>query len=288
MVDRNRQATGAAQGSGVTTPGGIGNQQATPVKEQVQEKTADLKEQVQEKAVDLKEQVTAQATDKLSSQKDVASDGLNTVAHAFRQTSEQLRGNDQEGIAQYVDRAAGQVEQFAGYLAKSDLRGLARDAESFARREPALFLGGALAVGLLAARFLKSSSQGGQRGSSSWQGQEEWYGSTGSAAGGAPQLPARTGMGVGTAAPASVGRPAPMTSGLGTSPTAGLGTTSTTGASGTASARPSSTLGASGAAGTGTTPGTQPSDDVIVGGPPLPDDVIVGGPPREPGREGRR
>lgn len=277
MVDRNRQATGAAQGSGATTPGGIGHQQATQVKEQVQEKAADLKEQV-----------TAQATDRLSGQKDAASEGLNTVAHAFRQTSEQLRGNDQDTIAQYVDRAAGQVEQFAGYLSKSDLRGIARDAESFARREPALFLGGAFAVGLLAARFLKSSSQSGQRGGSTWQGQEEWYGSAGAATGGAPQLPARTGMGVGTAAPTSAARPAPMTSGLGTASTTGLGSTQTTGASGTSSARPSSTLGASGAAGTGTTPGTQPSDDVIVGGPPLPDDVIVGGPPREPGREGRR
>lgn len=277
MVERDRNTSGAGRpgqtperpAGQATTPGGSGYEQASQ-----------LKEQVQEKAAEVKEQVSAQATDKLASQKDAASGSLNTVAHAFRQTSEQLRDNDQDAIAQYVDRAAGQVEQFAGYLGKSDIRGLARDTEAFARREPALFLGGAFAVGLLAARFLKSTGQGGGQQGSNWQGQEEWYGRGGAAAGGVPQLPARTGMGGGVAATASASQPASMATGLGTSPA--------TSVPGIASAHPSSTLGASGAAGTGTTPGTQPSGDVIVGGPPLPDDVIVGGPPREPGRGGSR
>lgn len=275
MVERDRNTTGSARSGGATTPGGVGHQQASQVKEQATQ----VKEQVQEKAADLKEQVSAQATDKLSSQKDVASGNLNTVAHAFRQTSEQLRDNDQDGIAQYVDRAAGQVEQFAGYLGKSDIRGLARDTEAFARREPALFLGGALAVGLLAARFLKSSGQGGGQQGGDWRNQNEWYGQP-SAVTTPPQLPAQAGMGVTAAMGRPAGRPAPVSGGQVSSPTpGGVGTTS---------ARPTSTLGASGVAGTGTTRGTQPSDDVIVGGPPLPDDVIVGGPPRDPGRGGNR
>jgi hypothetical protein len=37
------------------------------------------------------------------------------------------------------------------------------DVEDFARREPAVFIGGAIAIGLVAARFLKSSRRSGGR-----------------------------------------------------------------------------------------------------------------------------
>lgn len=244
---------------------------AGQAKEQVQQKAADVKEQVKQTAADVKEQVATQATDKLAGQKEAATGSLNTVAHAFRQTGEQLRDNDQAGIADYVDRAAGQVEHFAGYLSKRDIRGLAQDTEQFARREPALFLGGAFALGIFAARFLKSSGQatqgGGQGNRRNWQGQAEWYGQQPSPAiAPPPQLPAHT-----AAAPsATTGRPAPMTSGVATTP-----------------GRMAPPTGGAGTSGTSTSQGGLREADVIVGGPPLPTDVIVGGPPREPGRGGR-
>jgi len=265
MVNQHRDQrgnTGASQSASTTTG---------QAKEQVQQKAADVKEQVQQTAADVKEQVATQATDKLSSQKDAATGSLNSVAHAFRQTGEQLRDNDQVGIADYVERAAGQVEHFAGYLSKRDIRGLAQDTEQFARREPALFLGGAFALGLFAARFLKSSgqaAQGGQRNGRNWQGQAEWYGQQPSPAiAPPPQLPAHT-----AAAPNfATGRPAPATGGIGTTPARTTPPTAGAGTSGTGST---------------TQAGTREAD-VIVGGPPLPTDVIVGGPPREPGRGGR-
>ena len=43
------------------------------------------------------------------------------------------------------------------------------DVEAFARREPAMFIGGAIAIGLLAARFLKSSRRSAARPLSSAQ-----------------------------------------------------------------------------------------------------------------------
>jgi hypothetical protein len=45
----------------------------------------------------------------------------------------------------------------ARYLREKDLQGLTRDTETFARRHPELFLGGAFLAGMLAARFVKSS-----------------------------------------------------------------------------------------------------------------------------------
>jgi hypothetical protein len=274
--------------------GNMGASQSTSAtagqaKEQVQQKAADVKEQVQQTAADVKEQVATQATEKLSGQKEVATDSLNTVAHAFRQTGAQLRDNDQLGIAGYVERAADQVEQFAGYLGDRDLRSIARDAEAFARREPALFLGGAFALGVVAARFLKSSSQSGaQGGGRAWQGQADWYGQQPSPAiAPPPQLPAHTAS---VGAVSGLGSSAALGS-SGTSATqAGMGTSSaTTGIGGTAGGGiPTPETGSTAGRGTPTTAslggtsrgasmGTQPSDD-----------VIVGGPPHEPGRGGQR
>ncbi len=261
MVERDRNMAGAARAG--QTSGGSRDEQATPMKEQIQHTAADLKEQVQHTAIGLKEQVATQATGTMANQKDAASDNLNNVAHAFRQTSEHLRDSDQAGIAGYVDRAAGQVEHFAGYLSKRDLREIAQDAEQFARREPALFLGGALALGLFAARFLKSSGQatqgGGQGHRGDWQGQTERYGQRPAPrATPPPPLPART---------------APTASAAATRP----------------AAMPSSSTG-SAASGFGTNPG-RPTPPTNTGRTPQATnanpDVIVGGPPREPGRGGR-
>jgi len=59
--------------------------------------------------------------------------------------------------ARYSGTAANQIEKIADYFERKDLRAMMRDAESFARRNPAIFLGAAFGLGLVAARFLKSS-----------------------------------------------------------------------------------------------------------------------------------
>jgi len=58
----------------------------------------------------------------------------------------------------YMGRAASQVENVARYLHDKNLGQVVGDLESFARREPVLFVGGALVVGLLGGRFLKSTA----------------------------------------------------------------------------------------------------------------------------------
>jgi hypothetical protein len=101
-----------------------------------------------------KERATAQ----LSTQKDRATDGLGSIARAVRQSTSSLRENQQETVAQYVEKAADHIERFSNTLREKDVDELLREAQQFARRRPALFIGGSFAVGLLAARFLKSSS----------------------------------------------------------------------------------------------------------------------------------
>src|SRR3546814_8495932 len=60
-------------------------------------------------------------------------------------------------VGEYADQAARGREGFAQTLREKDLDGLVEDVGDFARRQPALFLGGAVALGFAMSRFLKTS-----------------------------------------------------------------------------------------------------------------------------------
>src|SRR5829696_5247772 len=99
------------------------------------------------------------ATSQLSTQKDRATDGIGSVAQAVRQSTQHLRDNQHDTIAQYVEQAANQLERFSTRLKEKDVSELLRDAQQLAKRRPAVFIGSAFAIGLLGARFLKSSRE---------------------------------------------------------------------------------------------------------------------------------
>lgn len=125
----------------------------------MKQQASETASQVKEQAAQLKDQVAEKATNTLDERKDQATGGLSNVSQVVRQTSEELRSRDQAMVAGYVDQAAEQLDRATRYLRSRDVRQIVGDVESFARREPTLFIGGAFALGLLAARFLKSSSQ---------------------------------------------------------------------------------------------------------------------------------
>jgi predicted alpha/beta-fold hydrolase len=81
------------------------------------------------------------------------------VASAVRQTGKHLREQQNETVAQYVEKAAEQLESFSNALREKDVNELLQDAQRMARSRPALFVGGSFAAGLLMARFLKSSRE---------------------------------------------------------------------------------------------------------------------------------
>ena len=109
-------------------------------------------------------QVKDKASSVIDEQKTSIASGVASVADSVRQIGESL-GNSGENnqvaalAGKYGDNIASQIEKFAGYLDEKELRELARDVEQFARRNPLLFVGGAFALGVLAARFLKSSGR---------------------------------------------------------------------------------------------------------------------------------
>jgi hypothetical protein len=127
-----------------------------------------------DKAKETISDVASQAGDKVASnldiQKDRAAEGLGSVARALRQASDQLRGQNQgAAIPEYISSAGNQVERLSGYLRSTSTRDIVKGAEQFARQQPALFVGGAFILGVLGARFLKSSGHSSSSHSSSAQ-----------------------------------------------------------------------------------------------------------------------
>lgn len=98
-----------------------------------------------------KEQVNAQ----FDTRKDKAVETIGNVATAIRETSDKLKGVGPLGDV--AGRAADGIESVAEFFEGKQIGDLVRDVEKFARREPALFVGAAFALGLIGGRFLKSS-----------------------------------------------------------------------------------------------------------------------------------
>src|SRR3954468_1533861 len=65
--------------------------------------------------------------------------------------------DQQSPAARLVEQAAERLDRFANYLETTEPDVVIRRTESWARQNPALFIGGAFVVGILGARFLKSS-----------------------------------------------------------------------------------------------------------------------------------
>jgi hypothetical protein len=128
-----------------------------PVLEQAKEQSQQVLQQTQRKAGQVADQVRTQVVAQLESQKERAAGGLTGVAEALRQTGQHLREQDQQAISAYAEQAAEAVERFSGSMSRYSVGELFGEVESFARQQPALFLGSAFVLGVLAARFLKSS-----------------------------------------------------------------------------------------------------------------------------------
>lgn len=120
-------------------------------------------EQAKEKAQQLATQARDKAGERIESGlqrgKSRAAETLSGIAQSLRQgTSQQnLLGESRGPGHDYVERAAQQVQRAADYLQHTEVDEMVERVESAARRQPALFLGGAFMLGLVGARFLKSS-----------------------------------------------------------------------------------------------------------------------------------
>ena len=94
---------------------------------------------------------------------DKVSEATNEVQHfatALRRAGDGLRDEGTSSIgAALLTRAADQLESFGSSLNGKDFDTILSDVDRLARRNPAVFAGGALLLGFAASRFFKSSSR---------------------------------------------------------------------------------------------------------------------------------
>lgn len=125
---------------------------------EVQAKAQEAAGRAQEQA----QAVAGQAQDRLREQVDQrstqAGEQLHGHASDLRSVSQALRDQGKDRPAQLTDRVAGYAEKAGSYLHDKNADAMLSDAEDLGRQKPAAVAAGALAIGFVAARFLKASS----------------------------------------------------------------------------------------------------------------------------------
>ena len=136
-----------------------GSMEGHSTREETRSRVSAMAERARDRAGDAADTARDKAESAASRQKMKATGQLESISSALRQTSGSLRDTDQGTIADYAERAAQQVDRLSEYVRTRSLGDLIDEAEQFARREPALFLGGAFLIGIAGSRFLKSSER---------------------------------------------------------------------------------------------------------------------------------
>jgi hypothetical protein len=109
-------------------------------------------------AADLWDETRQKTRSALGEQKQAAASGIGDLAGALRNAARDVDDNQQEMLGRVVHSAADGLDRLSSTLRNKDVGTLVQDVESFARRQPAVFFGVAIAAGFLAVRFLKSES----------------------------------------------------------------------------------------------------------------------------------
>ena len=153
MEDRRRTEIASGAGSASTQMAAGSDPSATGI--DIRSSSARAPETavgVGDESASMRSRIREKASTAAESGKQGLAARLEDVAQAARKSSQHLRGN-QDWLAGAVDRGATELNSLAIRLRQSDLRSLASEVRSFARRQPALFAGIALAAGFAIARF---------------------------------------------------------------------------------------------------------------------------------------
>lgn len=129
---------------------------AREMKDQASDRAEDLAAEAREKGREMAREGRARAKSQAEQQKERVSDGLLSVADALRRGGEEMP-EDQQQYSRFLDAVADRAEDASHFLAERDVDSLSREVRTFARDHAPVFLSGAFTLGMLGARFLKSS-----------------------------------------------------------------------------------------------------------------------------------
>lgn len=113
--------------------------------------------QLADAARNVADQATQTVEARASTTMDQVATAVEEVAQAIRRAGNELR-QEQPQVASVADTAATQVERFGQYLESHEPREVFETVEGVARRQPALVIGGGIAIGLVLGRLLRSAA----------------------------------------------------------------------------------------------------------------------------------
>ncbi len=127
--------------------------------DQAKEKVGQAGAVAQEKAQQAAGQAKGRLREQVDERSTQAGEQLSSTAGDVRTVGEELRQQGKDQPAKLADQAAERAERLGGYLKDSDADRILGDVEELARKQPWAVAAGGLALGFLASRFLKASSE---------------------------------------------------------------------------------------------------------------------------------
>ncbi|SFB29026.1 hypothetical protein SAMN05216266_107283 [Amycolatopsis marina] len=148
---------------------GTARQEGREVAHSAAEEARDVSRDVRHEGREVAEQARSEARhvmeDAKSQLRGQAQEQTKRVTESLHRLGDQVtalaQGRPQEAgrLADYVDQAAGEIQQAADRVETRGFDGVVRDTENFARRRPGAFLAAAAATGFLAGRALRGGSE---------------------------------------------------------------------------------------------------------------------------------
>jgi hypothetical protein len=90
----------------------------------------------------------------IEEQKERMAAAVQGLAETLRQTADTLERDAKPAAAQYADQAAAQIDRLSARVRQQHWQDMVAQLEGFARRQPQLFLTGAVAAGFIIGRIL--------------------------------------------------------------------------------------------------------------------------------------
>jgi hypothetical protein len=143
-----------------TTPETWGTSTAPTREPYAATSNADIVDQAKEAVSNVASRTSDKVVSRLDEGKNRAAEGLTAMVNVLRDTGQKFSEQNPPALAQdCLNSTTDQIERFANYVRSTNVKQMVGQVEDFARRQPAIFFGAAFALGLLTARFLRSSGQ---------------------------------------------------------------------------------------------------------------------------------
>ncbi|RYD89813.1 MAG: hypothetical protein EOP61_30840 [Sphingomonadales bacterium] len=121
------------------------------------ESNGNFTDALKDKAGGLAQAAKERARNEAESGKKSAAGTIDQLASAVDHARDDL--SESPTLSQYVGELSGSMHGLADRLRSRSIDELASDARDLARRNPTVFIAGSIAIGLLAARFLKATTR---------------------------------------------------------------------------------------------------------------------------------